>query len=511
MNLGMAEKANKLFDCRMLDKLGVPIENLVADSRRVKPGDTFLAYAGDQFDARAYIPQAISAGANAVLWEQQDFSWNADWQVPDLPVTDLKSQSGFIANHVYGCPSEKMCVTGITGTNGKTSCSHWYAQAMSILGKKTAVMGTLGNGFPGVLKPAVNTTPDAVSLQQDLAGFLQADAENVVMEVSSHGAVQGRINGATFSIAVLTNLSRDHLDYHGTMEAYAAAKSRLFFWPGLKYAVLNMDDIFGLELSRQLTTQPVHLIGYGFRKPELDVQTDQFSMLLGENLVANMDGLSFDVDFSGKIEHLTFDIVGQFNASNLLAVLAAMLASGVDFSDAVHALKQVTTIPGRMEKFGGQHQPTVIVDYAHTPDALEKVLQTIKSMLNSTSSKTAKLFCVFGCGGGRDQGKRKLMGQVASRLADEIVITNDNPRHETPSAIIEDIVTGVSGDFNIEENRASAIYQAIFSAKPGDVVLVAGKGHEAYQQIGDATAPFDDRQVIQKILNELANSAQVSS
>ncbi len=511
MNLAMTDKTNKPFDCHILDNLGVPIENLVADSRMVQPGDTFLAYAGDQFDAREFIPQAISAGANAVLWESRNFSWNADWELPDLPISDLKSQSGFIANHVYGCPSEKMWVVGITGTNGKTSCSHWFAQAMTILNKKTAVIGTLGNGFSGKLKPTVNTTPDAVSLQQEMVGFLQKGAENVVMEVSSHGVEQGRINGVSLSVAVLTNLSRDHLDYHGTMDAYAAAKSKLFFWPGLKCAVLNLDDILGVELSRQFTYQSTDIIGYGFRPLEFDTHSEKFRMLQGSNLESGINGLSFDVTFDGQAEKLELDVVGQFNASNLLAVLAAMLASAVKLSDAVQSLSQVKTIPGRMEKFGGQDQPTVVVDYAHTPDALEKVLMTIRDMLDKTPSQNAKLFCVFGCGGGRDQGKRIIMGQVASRLADEIVITNDNSRHEAPSAIIADIAAGVTGGFHIEESRAMAIYRAISSAQSGDVVLVAGKGHETYQEVGDTAEPFDDRQIVQKILDDLENKAQVQS
>ncbi len=507
----MTGKANKLFDSHLLDNLGVPIQNLVADSRMVKPGDTFLAYAGEKFDAREFIPQAIAAGANAVLWERQNFSWNPAWQLPALPIAGLQRKAGFIANHVYGYPSQKLRLVGITGTNGKTSCSHWFAQAMTILNKKTAVIGTLGNGFFGELEYSKNTTPDAILLQQKIAKFLQQGAENVAMEVSSHGAVQGRINGVTFTVAVLTNLSRDHLDYHGSMDAYAAAKAKLFFWPGLKCAVLNLDDVFGVELSRQLVSQSTQVIGYGFRQSESS-NLDQFRMVRGSNLKANLHGLAFDVAFEGSCEKLEVDLVGKFNASNLLAVLATMLASDVKLSDAVRSLQQVRGIPGRMEKFGGGNQPIVIVDYAHTPDALEKVLTTLREMLLTLGQKPdpvtekAKLFCVFGCGGERDQGKRKLAGEVVTRFADEVIVTSDNPRSEDPLAIIDQIVVGAHTDtsYQIEENRALAIYQAIYSACQGDIVLIAGKGHEMYQEIDGQKIPFSDSQIVQQVLKDLA-------
>lgn len=501
------ENPKRPFDFHLLDDMDISISHLVSDSRQVKPGDTFLAYSGKKFDAREFISQAIAAGANAVIWERRNFTWNPAWQLPNLPVVNLRAKAGFIASHVYGYPSQKLWVVGFTGTNGKTSCSHWFAQAMDALYKKTAVIGTLGNGFPGSLKSVTNTTPDATLLHHELAAFLQQGAKSVAMEVSSHGLVQARLNGAIFSVAVLTNLSRDHLDYHGSMDEYAAVKAKLFFWTGLKKAVLNLDDVFGVELSRQLANKGPQVIGYGFRQPEMLCQyQDNLRILRGSNLSANIRGLVFDVEFEKEHARIELDLLGRFNASNLLAVLAALLASGFRFSDAVWALQQVKPIPGRMEKLDGGDRSIVIVDYAHTPDALEKVLITLREIL----VKNARLICVFGCGGERDRGKRGLLGEVAARLADEVIVTSDNPRGEDPRAIIEEIVAGAKTTVNIEEDRESAIYQAIYSARKRDIVLIAGKGHEDCQEICGQKIPFSDQKVAEQILQELAIKVAVS-
>ncbi|SFK39429.1 UDP-N-acetylmuramoylalanyl-D-glutamate--2,6-diaminopimelate ligase [Nitrosomonas aestuarii] len=506
----MVERSNKLFDCQQLEKLGVPIENLATDSRVVQTGDTFLAFAGKKVDARKLIPQAIAAGANAVIWDSLGFTWNSQWRVPSLGVAGLRGKAGLIADHVYGHPSRKLWVVGFTGTNGKTSCSHWYAQAMNALQKKTAVIGTLGNGFIHALETTAHTTPDAVLLQKKLAGFLQHGAENVAMEVSSHGIEQGRINGTTLSVAVLTNLSRDHLDYHKDMDAYAATKARLFFWPNLKYVVLNLDDILGIELLQQLVRKSVKVIGYGFKKSVANTASEQCQMIYGSNLKVDLQGVEFDIEYQGNREKLKADLVGKFNAVNLLAVVAGLLASGVAFTDAVHALRYVQPIAGRMEKFGGGDQPVVIVDYAHTPDALEKVLMTLREMLNASrkvkelNSVTGRLYCVLGCGGERDKGKRQLIGEVATRFADEVIFTSDNPRSEDPCDIINDMVVGVnSNNYQTEINRELAIYQSISSAVTGDIVLIAGKGHEVYQEIKEQKIPFSDAAVVQQILHDL--------
>ena len=509
------KKASKIFDNHLLDEIGVPIENLVTDSRLVKRGDTFLAYAGEVTDGRKFIPQAIAAGANAVLWDPQNFSWNPEWHIPALAITELRAKAGLIASSVYGNPSQKLWVVGFTGTNGKTSCSHWYAQAMTSLGKKTAVLGTLGNGFGSELEASENTTSEATLLQRSLAKFLERGAQSVAMEVSSHGLVQGRLNGTTFSIAVLTNLSRDHLDYHQDMDTYAAAKARLFFWPELKYAVINMDDVLGVELSRQLANKYVITIGYGFHFPE-ERYSNQFKMVYGSNLKVDIEGMEFDIEFEDNHEHLRIGLLGKFNASNLLAVVATLLASGIRLPDAVRSLQSVQPIPGRMEKYEGVGQPIIIVDYAHTPDALEKVLCTLRELSRTVSQKkgtagqNARLFCVVGCGGDRDKGKRVMVGEVATRLADEVIFTSDNPRTENPLSIIQDIVAGASTkSYQIEADRALAIYQAIDNAQPGDIVLIAGKGHEKFQEIQGHKIPFNDMQVVQQVLKDLAMKVRV--
>ena len=513
-------KVLKLFDNHQLDDIGVSINNLVSDSRKINPGDTFLAYAGEKNDGRNYIPQAIAAGANAILWDPQDFSWNPAWHIPALPISELREKVGWIASYVYGEPSKKLWTIGITGTNGKTSCCHWYAQAMTGLDKKAAVIGTLGNGFDGALESSENTTPDAAVLQRLLADYKQQGASCVAMEVSSHGLMQGRINGTTFSVAVLTNLSRDHLDYHQDMDAYAAAKARLFFWPELKYAVINMDDVLGVELSRQLANKKTEIIRYGFQYPEIGYYAKHFKMVYGSNLKADINGIEFDIEYEGNSEHVRINLLGKFNASNLLAVTASLLASGINLSDAVRSLQHIRPIPGRMEKFTAAGQPIVIVDYAHTPDALEKALCTLREILRTTAIHLSgkdkqkhqpRLYCVVGCGGDRDKGKREMIGEVATRLADDVIFTSDNPRSENALNIIKDIAAGASSNnYQIEVDRASAIYQAADNAQLGDIVLIAGKGHEKFQEIKGKKIPFSDAEVVQQVLHDLFIKARVS-
>ncbi len=509
-------KTSKLFDVHQLDDLGVSITNLVTDSRHVKPGDTFLAYAGERNDGRTFIPQAIAAGANAIIWDSHNFSWNPEWNISALAVDELKDKAGLIADYVYGSPSQTVWVVGITGTNGKTSSCHWYAQAMTSLSRKTAVMGTLGNGFGAELEATENTTPDATVLQRMLAKFKQQGADSVVMEVSSHGIAQGRINGTNFSVAVLTNLSRDHLDYHQDMDAYAAVKARLFFWPGLKYAVVNMDDVLGVELSRQLANKATKMIGYGFNYPELGCYSEHFRMVYGSNLKADINGIEFDIEYETQRQHISVNLLGKFNASNILAVVATLLASGVGLLEAVRSLQHARAIPGRMEKYVAADQPIIIVDYAHTPDALEKVLCTLREILRATrqgktlNSQNPRLHCVVGCGGDRDKGKRAMVGEVATRLADTVIFTSDNPRTEDPLSIISDIATGVgASNYQIEVDRASAIYQAIDNARFGDIVLIAGKGHENFQEINGKKIPFSDAEILQQVLRDLTMKMRV--
>jgi len=361
MNPGTKDKLEENFDPNLLNSLGIDIENIATDSRMVKPGDTFLAYVGEKVDARKFIPQAIEAGANAVLWERNGFVWNSKWaNTPNLPVSKLRAKVGAIASHVYGNPSGKLRLIGVTGTNGKTSCVQWIAQALTKFDIKTASIGTLGAGFADELRPAVNTTPDPVLLQQKVASFLKHGAQCVVMEVSSHGIEQGRINGSTLSVALFTNLSHDHLDYHGNMQAYAATKARLFHWAGLKYAVLNFDDVFSVELIKQLTGRATHIIGYGFKELGIkECDPKLFKMVHGHNLIVSSRGLEFDVVFEGERIKVKTELIGEFNASNLLAVLSTLLACGLSLSDAVKSLQEIQPIPGRMEKFGGGSLPLV--------------------------------------------------------------------------------------------------------------------------------------------------------
>ena len=472
----------------LLQKLAVPISALTADSRLAGPGVAFAAYPGAVHDGRAYIPQAIASGAPAILWEEEHFLWDPAWQVPNLAVPGLKRRIGEIAACVYGDPSSRLRMIGVTGTNGKTSVTHWIAQALSAIGKPSVVIGTLGNGFSGKLSPATNTTPDAVQLQGALARYVSKGARACAMEVSSHGLHQGRVNGCRFNVAVLTNLSRDHLDYHGSMEAYAEAKAGLFAWPGLEYAVLNLDDEFGQALAAKPGSAKI--AGYGFREGEV----------VAETVRAGREGLMLALNTAWGRAELKSSLLGRFNAYNLLAALATLLVSDVPLAQACAALGQVRPPAGRMQTLGGGTHPLVVVDYAHTPDALEKVLATLRPLAGE-----GRLICVFGCGGNRDKGKRPLMGRAASQGADLVFVTSDNPRSEDPLAIIADILQGMDAEsLRTEPDRARAIFEAVGAAKANDIVLIAGKGHEDYQEVQGQKQHFSDVEVAQKALGAWA-------
>ena len=473
------------FEFNLVDALPVPVTNLVNDSRQVQAGDTFLAYPGVHQDGREFIPQAIAQGANAIVWEAQTYLWDPAWQVPNLPVPQLRDKVGEFAAEVYGRPSRQLCVIGITGTNGKTSCSHWLAQALSQAGRPAVIIGTLGNGFPEQLEPSPNTTPDPIVLQKSLQAYLSQGATCAAMEVSSHALDQGRVNGVHFEMALFTNLSRDHLDYHGDMKRYASAKSTLFTWPELRHAVLNADDSYTQELRQKAQAQGVEVVTYGFEMGEVR----------GSNLRVGPQGLAFDVATPWGEAHVESSVLGRFNASNLLAVLTILLVSGVPFEQAIVSVQHVLPVPGRMQQLRIPGKPLVVVDYAHTPDALEKVLLTLREVAAESKASDAKLICVFGCGGQRDKGKRPLMGDVAASLADEVVVTSDNPRNEDPRHIIDQIVTGMASNFQVEVDRAAAIDYAIRRARETDIVLIAGKGHETHQEINGVKLPFSDIEV----------------
>jgi UDP-N-acetylmuramoyl-L-alanyl-D-glutamate--2,6-diaminopimelate ligase len=499
---------------RLLNQLaaaGVRASGLATDSRALAPGEVFLAWPGSRGDGRAHIGDAVAAGAAGVLWEQGGFEWNPAWKVPNAPAHGLRELAGELAHEVYGRPTQKLWTIGVTGTNGKTSCSQWIAQACTASGARTAVIGTLGLGFPPPLAgsthqrggneedaqawslaPVANTTPDPVLLQRGLAALLAGGAQGVAMEVSSIGLDQGRVNGVAFGAALFTNLSRDHLDYHGDMERYARAKHRLFETPGLKHAVLNLDDVQGVTISRLLAGSGVARTGYSAFSG-VAMRAGLECWLEAQDVAVSAAGIAFTLKSSWGDARIESRLLGRFNIANLLGVAGTMLVSGVPFSRVTATLPRLQPVPGRLQRYGGGEQPLVVVDYAHTPDALEKTLVTLKDVARNSGGR---LVCVFGCGGDRDRGKRPLMGAVAERHADAIVVTSDNPRGEEPQAIIADVLAGLSASARAavqsEPDRARAIHLALAPARAGDVVLLAGKGHEDYQEVAGQKLPFSD-------------------
>jgi UDP-N-acetylmuramoyl-L-alanyl-D-glutamate--2,6-diaminopimelate ligase len=468
----------------LLARLGVYPRRITSDSRRVEPGVAFAAYPGHAADGRKFVPDAIARGASAVLWETRSFQWDPTWQAPHVGVDHLQARLGPIADFIYGAPSRKMWMAGVTGTNGKTSCAQWIAQALDMCGRRAAVLGTLGNGLVGALAPASHTTPDVTIFHELLAQFHAAGAQAVAMEVSSHGLDQGRVNGAKFDVALFTNLTRDHLDYHKTMAAYGSAKAKLFAWPGLRTAVINADDAFGQSLIDAARKRGQRTLTYGFGSA--DIAATPVSL--------DASGITLDVATPFGRATLRSPVVGAFNAQNLLGVLGVLLASDVTLGDAVATLARIAPPAGRMQRIGGDGKPLVVVDYAHTPDALEKVLVALRPAVPGGG----ELVCVFGCGGDRDPGKRPLMGQVAAAHADRIVVTSDNPRSEDPVDIANAVVRGVRDAghrrWTIEVDRRAAIAHAIGAARAADIVLIAGKGHETYQESQGKRAPFSDAQ-----------------
>lgn len=469
--------------------VSAPFYSLTADSRKVDVGSLFLAYQGEQSDGRDFIAQAIQNGAAGVMLDspkgdENSFVWDSNWHVPRVAVANLRHHAGEVADEFYGHPSQKLWTVGVTGTNGKTSVSQWIAQAFNVLNRKTAVIGTLGNGFIGSLNPTANTTPDAILLHGLLADYLEQEAEVVAMEVSSHGLDQGRVSGVHFDIAVFTNLSRDHLDYHGDMANYGAAKKKLFACAGLSCAVINIDDDFGRDLAAELSASGKNVLTYGIGAGDINAKSLQLDNSSISMQITTPQG---DANVSAKV-------IGRFNAYNVLAVLATLLASKVSLDDAVKAIDQIHAVPGRMQTLGGGALPLVVIDYAHTPDALEKVLLTLKEQAQG------KLICVFGCGGNRDAGKRNVMGKIATTIADAVIVTSDNPRDENAEDIINQIVKDITVHYIIETDRASAIAIGVLSAKAGDVVLIAGKGHEDYQEISGVKQHFSDIEQAEMLL-----------
>lgn len=475
----------------------IDVADITLDSRAVRPGSVFLACRGRTQHGLAHAREAVAAGARAILWEPAPgVSPPAlGRQVLLIAVPELQAQAGYIADRFFAAPSARLAVAGITGTNGKSTCAWLLADALGRCGRPAAYFGTLGHGRLGALQGTAHTTPDAVTLQRWLAEEVAAGTQAVAMEVSSHALDQQRCNGVRFQAAAFTNLTRDHLDYHGDMDCYAAAKARLFEWPRLQLRVFNIDDLQGRELAQRMRDDQG--LWVTSRQPGA-VLPPRARFVLARELRVGASGLELQITSSAGAAQLRSPLLGEFNADNLLTVLALLLGLGVGLDEACAALAQCRAPAGRMETLGGGELPLAVVDYAHTPDALRKVLSALRV------HTAGRLWCVFGCGGERDAGKRALMGAIAAELADQVVITDDNPRGEDPAAIARDILDGMPRPDGAEviHDRAAAIAGVLARARPGDTVLIAGKGHESTQQIGDSRRPFSDVQVARTALHE---------
>jgi UDP-N-acetylmuramoyl-L-alanyl-D-glutamate--2,6-diaminopimelate ligase len=461
---------------------------LHADSRQVRAGDGFIAWPGAAADGRQFVGAALAQGAGACLVERVGVERFGFDRAAIASYEGLKAATGPIAQAYYGSPAEALNVVAITGTNGKTSSAWWLAWALSKTGASgfapCAVVGTLGMGLPQSLEPTGMTTPDPVLLQRRLREWADAGVKSCVMEASSIGIAEHRLDGTAIDVAVFTNFTQDHLDYHQTMEAYWQAKAALFDWLGLRAAVINIDDPRGVELAQAANARGLDVWTVSTRQPARLQATD---LCYGER------GLQWTLCEGAQALPMNTPLLGEYNVSNMLGVVGALRALGIPLADAAAVCADLPAVPGRMEQVDeGAYLPVAVIDYAHTPDALEKALAALRPLARQ---RGGKLWCVFGCGGNRDAGKRSLMGAVAQAGADGIVVTSDNPRDEEPQAIIEEILKGISdrAQVTVEADRARAITLAIENTHGGDVVLIAGKGHEDYQEIRGQCRPFSDQ------------------
>ncbi len=467
---------------------------LRTDSRAVQPGDGFIAWPGHATDGRRFVPDALAAGAAACLVEAQGVTAFGELGPRVAALPGLKAATGEVADTYYAQPSTALDVVAVTGTNGKTSAAWWTAQALTRLRRRCGVIGTLGVGEPpagasgetAALRGTGLTTPDPVTLHAAFRGFVDRGFSACALEASSIGIAEDRLGQVRIDVALFTNFTRDHLDYHGSMVAYWAAKRALFDWPGLRAAVINVDDEHGEALARELCAGPAGA-------PALDVWTVSVggkARLRAQGLCQDAAGLGFTLVEGTDHAEVRSQLVGDFNASNLLVVVGGLRALGVALDQAAAVCAALTPVPGRLQRVHGA-DVEVVVDYAHTPDALQKVLQALRPL---ATAREGRLWCVFGCGGNRDATKRPLMGAIAARGADHVVLTSDNPRDENPDAILAQILAGVTGhdEIDVIEDRREAIHGAVREAAPGDVVLLAGKGHEAHQEVAGVRRPFSD-------------------
>lgn len=469
---------------RRLAEAGVLPTGVADDSRCTRRGDLFLAYPGATTDGRQHIADALARGACAVVWEaesegSQAFVWDRSWEVVNFPVNGLRGLCGPLAHAVCRRPSERLSLIAVTGTNGKTSVTHWISASHP---RRCALIGTLGAGLPGELVDTGFTTPEATTLARCLAGFADDEVHACALEASSIGIAEGRLDGARIDVAVFTNLSRDHLDYHPSMAEYANEKAKLFTWPRLRLAVCNLDDSFGRELAD--LTNATKVIGY----TQCATADSRPGTIRAEDVEETTDGLHFRLCAPQGRAMVHSGLLGRFNVSNLLAVAAVLLDAGLSAAEVAARLARLTPPAGRLQKIGGDNEPLIVVDYAHTPDALANALQALRPVARA---RGAGLVVIFGCGGDRDRGKRPLMGEVAVREADRVVLTSDNPRNEDEQAIIGDIrVAAPMAEVIVD--RGQAIRRTILTAHPADVVLLAGKGHESYQETAGVRRPFSD-------------------
>ena len=470
---------------------GISVSDVTLDSRAVSPGALFLACRGGTHHGLEFADQAVARGARAILYDADEhFRPSLESQIFAAAVPRLSRHVGTIADRFFGLPAQALTVAGITGTNGKTTCTWLLAQALQLGNRRAAFMGTLGFGVPPQLASTEHTTSDAVSVHRQFAALRELGAECVCMEVSSHAIEQHRVAAVRFETAAFTNLTRDHLDYHGTMEAYGAVKARLFEWPQLAHRVINVDDPFGAQLAAQLS--PARLVVTSRNAAAAEGYAERVA---ARRVIRESRGLRIAIDSSWGAGELAVPLIGDFNVDNVLTVLAVLLAWKIPLAQALAALAQCKPPSGRLETFGGvAGLPLAIVDYAHTPDGLSKALQAARAHCRG------RLRVVFGCGGDRDPGKRPIMGRIASELADEVIVTDDNPRTEDPARIVADILAGFVGRPLVEHDRALAIRTALGRSDPDDVVLVAGKGHEDYQIYGKTRRPFSDQAIVSAAL-----------
>ncbi len=478
----------------------ITVNALVQDNRKARSGNLFFAHQGYNTHGLLYAQDAVAKGVSVVLWDgdlenRNEILDSISNKVLCIHCHDLKFKVGPIASRYYEQPSLSLNVIGVTGTDGKTSIAHFLAQCLDAHDVHCGVLGTLGNGFINDLHPTGLTTVDALMVQKTLSEIQQAGARHAVMEVSSHGLDQGRVNGVAFTTAVFSNMAADHLDYHGTVDNYGAAKKRLFYTPGLGSAVINLDDKFGRDLAKEVRDH-VCVWGYSAKNDIADYKEYADYFVYATEIEPFEHGCHLSVSTPRGSGTFDLPLLGKFNISNSLAVLSTLLISQVSFEEAAASLAAIRSVDGRVEIIAEEEKPVVVVDYAHTEQGLAAVCSSMRDHFSGD------IWCVFGCGGDRDRSKRPLMAKAAEKYADKVIVTTDNPRHEDPQSIIDEVLTGFSSLENVEAvlDRRQAIDIAITNAQPGDVVLLAGKGHETSQIVGDVHIAFDDRRVAREML-----------